>query len=347
MASKIEWTDETWNPVVGCSIVSPGCTNCYAMKMAGRLEAIGVPHYAGTTAKTKAGFVWTGKMEPAPEHIRFQPLRWRRPRRIFVNSMSDLFADGVPRELIDQVFATMVLTPHHQHQILTKRAGAMRDYVRDLQTPEGLERLMMTWVDHPTGTHRLIELIDPAPVSRAFPNVWLGVSVESQLYAHSRRDFLRDVAELGWNTFVSYEPALGPVDWSGWEFLKWLIAGGESGADARPMHPDWARAARDFCAAHGILFFFKQWGAFKEAFHDEDGPKVDVVDADDDAADSIMALFARRETAFVSAAGVTFRGHHHNLPDDAAWRLMVRGPKGGNGRVLDGAEHNGMPEVVS
>ncbi|KQV66594.1 phage Gp37/Gp68 family protein [Caulobacter sp. Root343] len=373
MASKIEWTDETWNPVVGCQVVSPGCKHCYAMKMAGRLEAIGVPHYAGTTMKTKAGFVWTGKMAAAPDEVVFKPLRWRRPRRIFVNSMSDLFAEGVPIALIDKVWAVMAATPHHTYQILTKRADAMREYVAGLFTPVGLDRLLFTWVDHPTGRRQLIDLVDAGLLASPLPNVWLGVSVEDQARIVRVVDLLQTPAA---KRIVSAEPLLEGLDFTristlrfrGAEVLNALtgelsgmfgdycptrlppldqvIVGGESGADSRPMHPDWPRKIRSDCERASVAFFFKQWGSFKEAFHDEDGPKVDIVDADDDAADSIMSLFAGRETAFVSADGRTFRGHHLNLPEGVAWRLMVKASKGGNGRLLDGREHNDMPEMA-
>jgi hypothetical protein len=138
--SAIEWTDATWNPVVGCSIVSPGCTNCYAMKMAARIEKMASSpmaahvnvqtHYAGTTQRSKAGAVWTGKVARAPEHILTQPLKWKRPRKIFVNSMGDLFHESIPDEWIDRVFAVMALAPQHTFQVLTKRAERMRSYLR-------------------------------------------------------------------------------------------------------------------------------------------------------------------------------------------------------------------------
>ena len=344
MASKIEWTDETWNPVVGCQVVSPGCTNCYAMKIAGRLEAMAradrdshfVPgpqdQYLGTTQKTKAGFVWTGKIGVASGEVFAKPLRWRRPSRIFVNSLGDLFAVGVRPELLVQVFATMMLTPQHQYQVLTKRPGAMRDYVRELATSAGLDRLMFTWVNHPTGRLQLIDLVDPIRVSRVLPNVLLGASVENQLYAHSRRDFLRDVAGLGWKTFVSYEPALGEVDWTGWEFLHWLIAGGESGPDARPMHPDWARIARDFCAEHGILFFFKQWGEWAPGEANSLSRKT--------LAERGAHYFDDRWEYVLISAAEGAEMHCDDEPD--VWRIGKRH----SGRLLDGVEHNAMPEVV-
>ncbi len=131
MATGIAWTDETLNPVVGCSVTSPGCTNCYAMRMAARLEAMGVEHYRGLTKPSKAGAVWTGKVALAPDSVLLKPLRWKRPRKIFVNSMGDLFHPDVPDAWIDQVFAVAALTPRHTYQILTKQAARMRAYLTD------------------------------------------------------------------------------------------------------------------------------------------------------------------------------------------------------------------------
>ncbi len=133
--SKIEWCMDTWNPTVGCSIVSPGCTNCYAMRMAARLEAMGQPIYAGMTQPSKAGPVWTGKVELSNWGQVIRPLSWKRPRRIFVNSMSDLFHESLSDEAIDKVFAVMALCPQHTFQVLTKRAERMRAYSSDPQTP--------------------------------------------------------------------------------------------------------------------------------------------------------------------------------------------------------------------
>lgn len=261
--SPIEWTDATWNPIVGCDIVSPGCTNCYAMGMAARIEAmsagLGRPtHYEGTTRRVKGKAVWTGRLALAPEKIRTEPLRWKRPRMVFVNSMGDLFHEHVPDEWIDQVFAIMALCPQHTFQVLTKRSARMREYVSGL--PERRAMLAcnsgLDWVEWPLS------------------NVWLGVSAERQEEADERvPDLLATPAAI---RFVSAEPLLGPIDFERtWmnhvndrapfdsarlPGLDWIIVGGESGPHARPMHPDWARSIRDQCAAAGIPFFFKQWG---------------------------------------------------------------------------------------
>ncbi len=333
--SHIEWTDATWNPIVGCSLVSPGCTNCYAMSMARRIEAMQAgTHYAGTTQVVNGYAVWTGKVALAPEHILTQPLRWRRARKIFVNSMGDLFHEDVPDEWIDRVFAIMALTPQHTYQVLTKRSARMREYlanealygrVHDVlfgenHFPDPMPKL----VSVEAASTNLNSLYNPG----ILPNVWLGVSAEDQRRADERRDDLAALAATGWRTFVSYEPALGPVDWTGWEFLSWLISGGENGP--RPSHPDWHRAARDFCAAHGIPYFFKQWGTWLPALdRDMDDP--------DWRAPYAGAMNDRRpDIAWLNlAGGCGFHG--------ARFHVMRRAGKAQAGRLLDGREHNAMP----
>ena len=247
----IEWTDATWNPIVGCSIVSPGCTNCYAMKMAARIEKIQPQsHYAGTTKSVNGRSVWTGKMALAPDHILTAPLRWKKPRRIFVNSMGDLFHEAIPDEWIDKVFAVMEGAYWHTYQVLTKRSARMRSYVSKRHCGASLPR-----------------------------QIWLGVSAEDQTRADERIPDLLDTPAAV--RFVSAEPLLSAVDFTSikvggddslyranaltgdgfdGQLLSWIIVGGESGPGARPMHPDWVRAIRDQCQAAGVPFFFKQWG---------------------------------------------------------------------------------------
>lgn len=301
--TKIAWATDTWNPVVGCSVISPACTNCYAMAQAARIERMSAgagrtTHYAGTTQLSKAGPVWTGKLALAPDHILTQPLRWRRPRRIFVNSMSDLFHEDMPTGWIDHVFAVMALAPQHTFQILTKRSARMREYLTHARRPYEIARTFLdqlaaglypksavvdaTWpvvsegddIDNPTDIR-----IGTWPL----PNVWLGVTAEDQRRADERIPDL--LATPAARRFVSVEPMLGPVDltavspngiqrinalsghsttpdYSGWPRLDWVICGGESGPNARPMHSDWARGLRDQCAAAGVPYFFKQWGEF-------------------------------------------------------------------------------------
>lgn len=376
--TKIEWTDTTWNPVVGCQVVSPGCTNCYAMKMAGRLEAMGVEHYAGMTQKTKAGFVWTGKIAPAPPHIVFAPLTWRKPRKVFVNSMSDLFTDGVPVQLIDQVWAVMALTPWNTYQILTKRPEWMREYVEGLFTPEGLERLLSTWVDHPTGRRQLIEMLEAERLAKPLPNVWLGVSTEDQARWDERVPHLH--ATPAAIRFISAEPMLGPIDptrtqapryvpedheldWkydaltagSIYEFedslgvwesgdgpdhpgLDLVIVGGESGPGARPMHPDWVRDMRDACANADVAFFFKQWGEWAP------GDAIGIVaDGPISYANGHIPDWMDRGVTLADGSPRRLRGYSFT---PHATDLVYRVGKGMAGRLLDGVEHNAMPEVA-
>lgn len=253
--SNIEWTDATWNVITGCSIASPGCTNCYAMRLAGtRLRHH--PSRAGLTRQVKGQHVWTGE-------VRFndgwadQPLRWAAPRLIFVVAHGDLFHANVPDEWIDRVLAVMILAKHHVFQVLTKRPDRMLDYFSG-------GRSLYSRVLYQAGLLRSkrpklgdVPVDDPGD-GHWHRNIWLGASVENQQYADDRRGAMAGLAERGWNTWVSYEPVVGPVDWQGWEFIDWMVCGGERGD--RPMHPAWPRAARDFCAAHDIPFHFKQWG---------------------------------------------------------------------------------------
>lgn len=230
--TAIEWTDKTWNPVAGCSIVSPGCANCYAMKMAARIEAMGgVPRYAGLTQATKAGAVWTGKIVLAPSRILTAPLRWREPSRVFVNSMGDLFHEDVPGRWLDPLFDTMESTPRHTFQILTKRADRMRAY---------LSRRWIYWTP---------------------PNIWIGVSAEDQTRLDERWPHLRDTPAAV--RFISYEPAIGPLDMGlgrGDSSPSWVICGGESGPGARRADPAWFRDVLHQCRLDAIAFYMKQMG---------------------------------------------------------------------------------------
>lgn len=210
--SGIEWTESTWNPVTGCTKISPGCKNCYAERMAKRLQGMGQPNY-------RNGFEVT--LQP---HMLELPLRWKRPQTIFVNSMSDLFHEAVPRHYIQRVFDVMRAAHWHRFQVLTKRA----------------ERLA-----------ELDEAID-WPV-----NVWMGVSVESPTYVH-RIDALR--ATSARVKFLSLEPLLSALPALDLSRIDWVIVGGESGPRARPISPEWVFDLRDQCARAHVSFFFKQWG---------------------------------------------------------------------------------------
>lgn len=268
----IEWTDATWNPVRGCTKVSPGCKNCYAERLHNQRQLA----YSQGKKVPRLYAEPFEKVQLLPERLP-APLHWRKPRRIFVNSMSDLFHEDVPDDFIDRVFAVMALCPQHTFQILTKRAQRMRAYMDRLARSPGC-------ADQVSDAAR--QMGHAVSFAWPFPNVWLGVSVEDQPRADERvPELLATPAAV---RFISAEPLLGPVNlsaalftqppegepdesaeagglWNGPRALgekgvSWVIVGGESGPGARPMHPEWARGLRDQCAAAGVPFFFKQWG---------------------------------------------------------------------------------------
>jgi protein gp37 len=289
--TSIEWTDATWNPLRGCSRVSEGCRHCYAEREANRHKGPG-RSYEGLVQLVNGHPAWTGEVRFVENRL-LDPLRWRgKPLfdvvsgkragydrlKIFVNSMSDLFHENVPDEWIDRIFAVMALCPQHTFQILTKRPARMLEYLTNDIAP-------LRWADAPADwklnatEDRMVsasmDCRDDARRDKAgyvhldnpLPNVWLGVSVENQATADERIPLLLQTpAAL---RFLSCEPLLGPVDisanripamWNG--SLRWVIAGGESGPDARAMQPDWVRSLRDQCLPAGTAFFFKQWGAW-------------------------------------------------------------------------------------
>lgn len=235
----IEWTDATWNPVTGCDRTSPGCDNCYALKMAARLKRMGQANYQndGDPRTSGPGFAVT-----CHAHMLDQPMRWRRPRRIFVNSMSDLFHPEVPFEFIARVFGVMCAAEHHTFQVLTKRPQRMAALMAD-------DRLQV-YVNQELGYTK-------AYSTWPLPNVWLGTSVESDRYSF-RADHLRATSAAV--RFISAEPLLGPLPSLDLTGIDWLIVGGESGPGSRPMHADWARELRDRCEGTDTAFHFKQWG---------------------------------------------------------------------------------------
>lgn len=233
--SGIEWTDATWNPTVGCTKVSPGCDHCYAETLVNR--------FAGTSAAFPARF---DTVTVRSERFLTQPLRWKRPRRIFVNSLSDLFHRDIPDEFIADVFAVMAATPQHTYQLLTKRHGRIRSLLRSgefyaLVEDAAVERLGLPGVQWP------------------LPNLWVGVSAEDQHWADVRIPTLLDTPAAV--RFLSCEPLLGPIDLPSGP-LDWVIVGGESGPNARPMHRTWVRNLREQCVRAGVPFLFKQWGAW-------------------------------------------------------------------------------------
>lgn len=306
----IEWTEATWNPVAGCSVVSAGCTNCYAMKMAARLAAMGAAKYAGLTEPSKAGAVWNGKVRLDYDALRV-PLRWQRPRRIFVNSMSDLFHCGLADHEVDLVFAVMAMTPQHRYQVLTKRASRMRQWVSGMSLP-ALDVAIVGALHALPGTRSAVPFWP-------LRNVWLGVSVEDQKRADERLPHLRDTpAALRW---ISAEPLLGRIDLGGAvRWLDWVVVGGESGPGARPMHPDWVRSIRDQCAAAGVPFFFKQWGAWRPLGETERAREWMVVTPDGriDIPDEISPVDEVGEVAIVRAGGKN--GHDAALLDGRTHR---------------------------
>jgi protein gp37 len=250
--TKIEWTDKTWNPLTGCTKVSPGCDNCYAHTMHERFNGPG--SFDTITLH--------------PERLT-QPLKWRKPAKVFVNSMSDLFHKDVPDQYIADVFTVMAVADRHTFQVLTKRPSRMRSLLSSPRWSELLTRDPNVWPSD----------IDP---ELPLPNVWLGVSVEDQHWADIRIPALLDTPAAV--RFLSCEPLIGPVDldlkWlngpdddehcdcangGGCSVIDWVIVGGESGPGARPMHPDWARTIRDDCETNDVAFLFKQWGAHDAA----------------------------------------------------------------------------------
>ncbi len=210
--SRIEWTSASWNPVTGCDRVSPGCAHCYAKRFAERFSGVtGHPYEQGFGLR-----LWPDRLE--------LPLRWRRPKLIFVNSMSDLFHEDVPDEYVERVFDVMGRADQHVFQVLTKRHERLADFAPRLHWPD---------------------------------NVWMGVSIENRRFVH-RAEYLRHVPASV--RFISAEPLLGPLEGLDISGVDWLIAGGESGPGHRRIHADWVRELRDRCADEGVAFFFKQWG---------------------------------------------------------------------------------------
>lgn len=214
--SEIEWTDATWNPVTGCTKIGPGCDNCYAERFAERWRDIpGHPYEQGFDLR-----LWPTRLN--------QPMRWKKPRMIFVNSMSDLFHKGIPRKFIDQVFDTMEAANWHVFQVLTKRSSLMRNYIRNRYADQSVPN-----------------------------NIWLGVSVENKAHV-SRIEHLKQIKSPA--RFISFEPLLGSVGEINLSEIAWAIVGGESGPKARPMAEEWVVEIKNMCERDKVEFFFKQWG---------------------------------------------------------------------------------------
>ena len=324
--TAIEWTDATWNVITGCSVLSPGCKNCYAMKLAGtRLKRH--PSRAGLTHESAAGPVWTGDVRWNEQWL-LQPLQWKRPRQIFVCAHGDLFHENVPDAWIDRVMAVMALARQHTYQVLTKRARRMREY---FATPGRAERITLRMLEIEEGRGRNhCEL-----VKLPLPHVHLGVSAERQQEADLRiPELLATPAAVRW---VSLEPLLGSIDLERprpgpdldqgggakicqpWliQSLDWVVVGGESGDGARPMHPDWARSQRDQCAAAGVPFNFKQWGSWLP------------VGRDPTEVQRLILQFAKPTARCYS------------WPDG---ETLVHVGKKAAGRLLDGVRHDDYPK---
>lgn len=365
--TKIEWTEATANVINGCSVLSPGCTNCYAMRLAGTR----MKHHQtreGLTIDTKAGPVWNGTTrfhEPALQQV----LHWQRGRMIFWNAHGDMFHDSVPDEWIDRCFAAMALTPQHKHQVLTKRSARMRDYLSrpGIEVRIGLDALGLVLEAMSLNPKSQLGAgikakgsdINPGGLTNwPLPNVWLGVSVEDQTRADERiPDLLATPAAVRW---ISAEPLLGPLylrgiktfqfrgcelvdSLAGWgmDFLgeevatvnkiDWVVAGGESGPNARPMHPDWARSLRDQCAAAGVAFLFKQWGEWYPGLCGRDGDQGGI---------ATFPGFPDGET--FGGRPTHWWGNTHSFSTPPG-PISVNIGKKRAGRLLDGVQHDGYP----
>jgi protein gp37 len=364
MATKIEWTECTWNPIIGCSKTSPACDNCYAERMACRLATMPATKGSYGTVVDLGVKRWNGKTALVESALAI-PLRWRKPRRCFVGSMTDLFHESVPDGWLDRVFAVMALTPHITYQVLTKRPERMREYlmgsIRPIRIAQGTRDML-------GGRRRGIEDLVLERCMWPLPNLWLGVTVENQAMADHRIPVLLDT--LAAVRFVSVEPMLGAVDlrsglddcwwkcrtcgtecmaimddpvcdcehpnyaepgepcadWVSLSSIDWVICGGETGPGARPMHPAWARGLLAQCREAGVPFFFKQWG---------------------DWGDIPYRLMAEKCVAVTpdgkkySPSAAAFNGE--GLPAGAAVRCLVG--KKAAGRLLDGREWREFPGV--
>ena len=315
MSTKIEWTQETWNPVTGCTKVSQGCKHCYAERLFPRVYA-------------KTGRTFTD-VRCHPERLD-APLHWKKPRRIFVNSMSDLFHEDVPLEFVDDVFRIMALADWHTFQVLTKRPERMRAYL----VSQPSQRV------HTTDTEHIIYTVP----SR---NVWLGVSVEDQASADERIPLLLQTPAAV--RFLSCEPLLGPIDLSAHlgiapnhddlrGLLNWVIAGGESGPKARPSHPDWFRSLRDQCAAAGVPFFFKQWGEWRPT-----DPKSDGLNLRSGWASPFAHTDLARRLGSYASDKLPGMSKGPATLEREGFAFVDRVGKKAAGRTLDGRLHNEYP----
>jgi protein gp37 len=316
--TKIEWTDATWNPITGCSVLSAGCKRCYAMKLAGtRMKH----HHSrvGLTIETKAGPVWNGD-------VRFnevwldQPLGWSKPRMIFLNAHGDTFHENVPDEWIDKIMARVALSPQHVVQALTKRSERQADYLNNPDTPARI--LAVVEALYRAGRINK-QAFDRFALTWPLPNLWAGVSVEDQENTYRLDDLDDTTAAVKW---VSAEPLLGPLDLTNWlSGIDWVVAGGESdkGPNARPAHPDWFRHLRDQCLAAGVAFLFKQWGDWAPVGWEH--------------RDSVHLITAAGRLVSKAEAD-----QNRDVPGQGLIEIEHVGKKEA-GRKLDGRTHDGFP----
>lgn len=326
MSTKIEWTQETWNPTIGCDKVSAGCKHCYAIRMAWRLAHNPKMQelYADTVTKGKNGQPnWTGIVKVS-EAAMDKPLRYKKPTMFFVDSMSDLFHKEVPFEVMERVFAIMAQCPQHTFQILTKRPERIVDWFQQIDVFK--KGKLQLWLD---GMANEI----PWPL----PNVWLGVSVEDQQSADERIPHLLKVPAAV--RFLSCEPLLGRVNLANYiSGIDQVIAGGESGPSSRPMHPDWPRLLRDQCTEHDVAFFFKQWGDWAPLEHDAQPP-----------------FWRWQDGSIIDGHALPSTDEMENSKswDDGMWCIaeneepciFKRVGKSQNTKLLDGVKHTALPET--
>lgn len=349
--SAIEWTEATWNPLVGCSVVSPGCTNCYAMQLAGtRLDH--TERYGGLTHKTKAGPVWNGEVRLVAD-VLFQPLRWKRPRMIFVNSMSDLFHESVADETIDRVIAVMALCPQHTFQVLTKRAARMRAYFSDLNALYARIHTMILERFREKAArfdgNRAADNLNAWLAQGALPNVWLGVSAEDQARANERiPDLLATPAAVRW---VSAEPLLGPIDFTRIEKVPQRLGSTRAGIHLNALHGKYVESGMSYIGEWDIN---GPYPADASAIRldwivvgGESGPGARPMHPDwarsirDQCAAAGVPFFFKQWGNFLPA-GQTMGNGRLWFPDCGS---SLRATKAVTGRSLDGIEYNGTPEL--
>jgi protein gp37 len=357
----IEWTDATWNPLIGCSLKSDGCKNCYAMKVAHRFQGTH-NHYKGTTKLTSFGPHWTGVVNQSPLAILNQPLRWTRPRMIFVNSMSDLFHESVDFEYIAACFGVMAAASQHKFQVLTKRPERAVEFfawLKETYSSVALDeanfcaRMAMKYGVEP-GLLGMVASDEATSLFEGWPlkNVWMGTSIENQKAAEDRMlSLIKIPAAVRW---ISAEPLLGPVDFgfmgtlpnsitgSSYQLMHqhidWMVVGGESGPGARPMAPSWARSILRQCKEADIPYLFKQWGDWGP--HDDGSVTVVGGDGEEFTVRLPLAMESQEKKPIVVKPKGGGRSRTFRAVD--GWWMEKLGKKVA-GRELDGSLYDGYP----